>query len=195
MLLARKKKSTLNALKQQLNSAFSMKDLGEVEYILGMQKGIGSSILCIYPKKSSLKKCWIDFVVDVKPLGVPLQPHVRLSKDDCPKDDDASNYMKNVPDASACGSTRPDISHAVGFVSRFMANPCRAHWEAIKSILGYFKGTKGKCLCYRKGPLELKGFCDSDTWSTSLCLCNPWSPRKRMCTFVVPRASNYFVAI
>ena len=101
-------------------------------------------------------------MVDVKPLGVPLQPHVRLSKDDCPKDDDAANYMKNVPDASACGSTRPDISHAVGFVSRFMANPCRARWEAIKSILRYYKGTKDKCLCYRKGPLELKGFCHSE---------------------------------
>ena len=77
--------------------------------------------------------------------------------------------MKNVPYASACGSlmyamvaTWPDIVHAVGVVSRFMANPGRAHWEAIKSILGYFKGTKGKCLCYGKGPLELKGFCDSD---------------------------------
>ncbi|KAH7307767.1 hypothetical protein KP509_22G076900, partial [Ceratopteris richardii] len=73
-------------------------------------------------------------VVDAKPLGVPLQPHVKLSKDDCPKDDDATNYMKSVPYASAC----------------------------VKSILRYLKGTKNKCLSYGKGPLELKGFCDSD---------------------------------
>ena len=39
-----------------------------------------------------------------KPLGVPLRPHVKLSKDGCPKDDDAANYMKNVLYASACGS-------------------------------------------------------------------------------------------
>ncbi|MCO5566647.1 hypothetical protein L7F22_020324 [Adiantum nelumboides] len=26
----------------------------------------------------------------------------------------------------------------------------------------YLKGTKNKCLCYGKGPFELKGFCDSD---------------------------------
>ena len=26
----------------------------------------------------------------------------------------------------------------------------------------YLKGTKNKCLCYGKDPLELKGFCDSD---------------------------------
>ena len=96
-------------------------------------------------------------VVDAKPIGVPLQPHVRLSKDDCRKDDDVINYMKNVPYASACGSlmyamvaTRPDIAHAVKVVSRFMVNPDRAHYEAIKSILRYLKGTKGKWLCYGK---------------------------------------------
>ena len=62
-----------------------------------------------------------------------------------------------------CGSltytmvaTWPNIAHAVGVVSRFMANPGRAHWEAIKSILRYLKGTKGKCLCYGKCPLELQ---------------------------------------
>ena len=106
-------------------------------------------------------------MADTKPLGVPLQLHVRLSKDDCPKDDDAANYMKNVPYAPACSSlmyamvaTRPDIAHAVGVVSRFTFNLGRAHWEAIKSILRYLKGTKCKCLCYGNGPLELNGFCD-----------------------------------
>ncbi|KAH7422776.1 hypothetical protein KP509_12G025000 [Ceratopteris richardii] len=88
--------------------------------------------------------------------------------------------MKSVPYASACGSlmyamvsTRPNIAHAVGVVSRFMANLGRAHWEAIKSILRYLKGTKNKYLSYGKDPLELKGFCDSDmagdvdTWKST----------------------------
>ncbi|MCO5611249.1 hypothetical protein L7F22_065501 [Adiantum nelumboides] len=55
-----------------------------------------------------------------------------------------------------------DIAHAVGVVSWFMANPGRLHWDAVKSNMRYLKGTKNKCLCYGKGPLELKGFCDSD---------------------------------
>ena len=71
--------------------------------------------------------------------------------------------MKNVSCASASGSlmytmvaTRSDI------VGKFMANPGRAHCEAIKSILRYLKGTKDKCICYGKGPLKLKRFCDPD---------------------------------
>ena len=53
----------------------------------------------------------------------------------------------------------------MGVVSRFMANPGKAHWNAVKSImryLNYLKGTKNKCLCHGKDPFELKGFCDSD---------------------------------
>ena len=32
--------------------------------------------------------------------------------------------------------TRPDIGYAVGVVSRFMSNPGKEHWNAVKWILG-----------------------------------------------------------
>ena len=136
MLLVGKKKSTLNALKQQLNSAFSMKDLGEAEHILGMRiKRDRQQYTLHLSQEKYIEKVLDRFnVADAKPLGVPLQPHVRFSKDGCLKDDDAANYMKNVPYASACGSlmyamvaTWPDIDLAIRIVGRFMANPSRAH--------------------------------------------------------------------
>ena len=47
--------------------------------------------------------------------------------------------MELVPYVSVVGSlmyvmvyTRPDIAHAVGVVSRYMANPGKDHWEAVK---------------------------------------------------------------
>ena len=43
-------------------------------------------------------------MADAKPLGVPLQPYVKISKEDCPKSQEAINDMQNVPYASACGS-------------------------------------------------------------------------------------------
>ncbi|KAH7280619.1 hypothetical protein KP509_36G006100 [Ceratopteris richardii] len=77
--------------------------------------------------------------------------------------------MKSVPYVSACGSlmyamvsTRRGIAYGVGGVSKFMANPSKAHWEVVKSIFIYLKGTKGKCLCYGTGLLELSRFCDLD---------------------------------
>ena len=50
--------------------------------------------------------------------------------------------MSKVPYSNAVGSlmyamvcTRPDISHAVGTVSRYMHNPGKEHWQAMKWIL------------------------------------------------------------
>ena len=93
---------------------------------------------------------------------MPLQPYDKISKEDCRKTQEAINGMQGVPYALACGSlmyvvvaTKPEIVFVVGVVSRFMANPIKAHMR-------YLKGTKYKCLCYEKDPLELKGFCDSN---------------------------------
>ena len=72
MLLAGKKKSTLNALKQQLNSAFSMKDLGEAEHILGMRiKRDRQQYTLHLSQEKYIEKVLDRFnVADAKPLGV-----------------------------------------------------------------------------------------------------------------------------
>ena len=38
--------------------------------------------------------------------------------------------------------TRPDLALSMGKVSRYMSNPGKVHWEAVKWILRYLKGTK-----------------------------------------------------
>ena len=77
--------------------------------------------------------------------------------------------MSKVPYASAIGSlmyalvcTRPDIAHAMGIVSRFMSRPGKQHWEAIKWILRYLKGSSNTCLCFTSASLKLQGYIDVD---------------------------------
>ena len=38
--------------------------------------------------------------------------------------------------------TRPDLAQVLSVVSRYMANPGKEHWSAVKWILRYLKGTK-----------------------------------------------------
>lgn len=38
-------------------------------------------------------------------------------------------------------ATQPDLSHAVQFLSRFMASPGYDHWKSLKRVLRYVKGT------------------------------------------------------
>ena len=65
-------------------------------------------------------------------------------------------HMANVPYASTIGSltyaivcTRPEITHAVGVVSRYMSNSGKQHWEVVKWILRYLRGTTSLALCFK----------------------------------------------
>ncbi|GJZ29607.1 hypothetical protein Tco_0574254 [Tanacetum coccineum] len=80
--------------------------------------------------------------------------------------------MSKVPYANAVGSlmylmvcTRPDIAYAVSVVSRYLANPGKNHWEAVKWILKYLRGTANVGLVYgtdRGNHVDVTGFVDSD---------------------------------
>jgi hypothetical protein len=77
--------------------------------------------------------------------------------------------MSRVPYSSVVGSlmyamvcTRPDIAHAVGVVRRYMKNLGKEHWEAIKWILKYLRGTVTHALCFGGPNTFLQGYVDSD---------------------------------
>ena len=59
-------------------------------------------------------------------------------------------------------TTRPDISFAVATLSRFLDNPGRAHWEAVKQILRYLSGTPDYELTYSVERHDLVEYTDAD---------------------------------
>ncbi|KAL0404121.1 UNVERIFIED_CONTAM: Retrovirus-related Pol polyprotein from transposon TNT 1-94 [Sesamum radiatum] len=146
MLIVGKDVMKVNQLKEELSKSFEMKDLGKAQQILGMQ-----------------------ITRDRKNVSVPLANHFKLSKRTCPTSKEEIGEMSGVPYSSAVGSlmyamvcTRPDIAHAVGTVSRFLTNPGKEHWEAVKWILRYLKGTTKLCLCYGGADPILEGYTDAD---------------------------------
>ncbi|GKA61173.1 retrovirus-related pol polyprotein from transposon TNT 1-94 [Tanacetum coccineum] len=56
----------------------------------------------------------------------------------------------------------PRPAHAVRVVSRYMTEPGRAHWKAVKRILRYIKGTSDVALCFGESDLVVKGYVHSD---------------------------------
>ncbi|XP_074297742.1 secreted RxLR effector protein 161-like [Silene latifolia] len=109
-----------------------------------------------------------------KPIDTPVEKGKTLSLDQCPKTNSEKKQMSNVPYASAIGSlmyamlcTRPEICYAVGLVSRFQSNPGPTHWQGVKRIMRYLRGTSDIVLCLQGGDLRLKGYSDAD-WSGDL---------------------------
>jgi hypothetical protein len=171
MLIAGSSMEEIQNLKKQLSSQFAMKDLGAAKQILGMRiirdKANGTLKLS---QTEYVKKVLSRFGMDgAKSVSTPLGGHFRLTKDQSPKTDQEKVYMSKVPYASAIGSlmyamvcTRPDIAHAVGVVSRYMSNPGKQHWEAVKWILRYLKGSSDTSLCFTGADLKLQGYVDAD---------------------------------
>jgi hypothetical protein len=171
MLIAGASIEEINKLKNQLSKQFAMKDLGAAKQILGMRiiRDRANSTLKI-SQAEYVKKILNRFSMDgAKSVSTPLGSHFRLTKDQSPKTDQEKSYMSKVPYASAIGSlmyamvcTRPDIAHAVGVVSRYMSNPGKQHWEAVKWTLRYLKGTSDMSLCFTGADLKLQGYVDAD---------------------------------
>ena len=94
-----------------------------------------------------------------------LQVMVPVKQDD---------YRETFPYASALGAilylrlTRPDLMVSISILARFMQNPSKAHWTAIKDILRYVKGSLGRGLLYASSgltlnqPWKLRLWVDSD---------------------------------
>ena len=57
---------------------------------------------------------------------------------------------------------RPDISHAVGVVSKYMENLGKEHWNVVKWVLRYLRGTSDYCITFNNNSHSICGFVDSD---------------------------------
>ena len=110
-------------------------------------------------------------MTDCHPATTPMEC-LTVSENDCPeKDTDEWEHMQNVPYRETVGKlihimrlTRPDIAYAVGVAARYMHNPGQAHWNHVKRILRYLKGTKDFELLI--GPTQLQPTattCERDT--------------------------------
>ncbi|GKD70219.1 retrovirus-related pol polyprotein from transposon TNT 1-94 [Tanacetum coccineum] len=132
---------------------FEMKDLGPANKILGMQIHRDRVSRKIWlSQKSYVKKILQRFnMQDCKPISTPFPTDVKLSSKMSPSSEKERMEMSRVPYASA-----------VGVVSRYMAEPGREHWEAVKRILRYIKGTSDVALCFGDSDLIVTGYVDSD---------------------------------
>jgi hypothetical protein len=93
-----------------------------------------------------------------------MENRLKLKKEDDGVAVDVTLYRSVIGSLRYLVNTRPDIAHAVGYVSRFMEKPRSNHWAAVKQILRYIQGSLSYGCCYRKGSGEatLVGFSDSD---------------------------------
>ena len=171
ILLIGNDKTMLESVKEWLKSCFSMKDLGEAEYILGIKIYRDRSRRLIgLSQETYIDKVLARFKMENSKRGfIPMQHGIKLGKTQCPSSLDEIKRMSNVPYASAIGSimyammcTRPDVAYAMSICSRYQSNPGDVHWVAAKNILKYLRRTKDHFLVYGgENELFVTGYTDA----------------------------------
>jgi hypothetical protein len=141
MLITAKSKIGIANLKAQLSSEFEMMELGAAKKILGMEiTRDRKSGLLFLSQHGYIQKVFCCFNMhDSKPVSTSIAPHFKLSYSQSPSTDSDFEYMSKVPYSSVVGSlmyvmvcSRPDLSYAMSLISRYMANPGKEHWNAVK---------------------------------------------------------------
>jgi histone deacetylase 1/2 len=64
--------------------------------------------------------------------------------------------------------TCPDISFAMNKVCQFLAQPTTVHYEAVKRILRYLRGTASSGLLLRKNPSTILNIYTDADWAGCL---------------------------
>ena len=128
-------------LKHFLGRQFEMKDLGPLNYFLGVE--VSSSVDGYYLTQAKYTSDLISraSITDSKIVDTPIEYNCCLNSHDGESLSDAILYRQLVGSLIYLIVTRPNISYAVHVVSQFMAAPRSPHYDVVLRILQYLKGT------------------------------------------------------
>ena len=128
-------------LKHFLGRQFEMKDLGPLNYFLGLE--VSSSADGYYLTQAKYTSDLISraSITDSKIVDTPIEYNCHLNSHDGESLSYATLYRQLVRSLIYLTVTRPDISYAIHVVSQFMATPRSPHYAAVIRILRYLKRT------------------------------------------------------
>jgi Reverse transcriptase (RNA-dependent DNA polymerase) len=174
LTMAGNSKSTIHRFKDELRTALKIKDLGDLHWLLGIEVKRDRRLRMIsFSQRAYIEKIIERFSLqDAYLLSAPLDPHHKLSLSQSPSTPRQYKDMCKVPYREAIGSlmyvalgTRPYILFTISFLAQFMQNPGRPHWEAVKRVFRYLKGTKDVPLVIGGSRKGLEAFSDAD-WAS-----------------------------
>jgi hypothetical protein len=157
--------AVVEAFKEEMRQAFRMSDLGLLSFYLGIEVKQGSKSITLGQAAYARKLLGKAGMENCNSCSTPMEVRLQLSNKSTSEEVDATMYRSLVGSLRYLVHTRPDISYAVGYVSRFMEKPRQEHLAAVKHLLRYIAGTIEYGLVYpkfTKGDNRLVGYSDSD---------------------------------
>jgi hypothetical protein len=167
--IAARSMKDINWFKDEFKKLFKVKDLGEIDKILGIK-------ITRDRQNRTLRMDQSHYLADVlnrlhmsaekhAPTELPMNGYDPL-RPAGPNDERISqkDYQHAIGSIMyAAIHTRPDIAFAVGRLSQYLSDPAKHHGQALKTLLRYLRSTIDKGIVYgSSGSHKLIGYSDSD---------------------------------
>ena len=140
---------------QELSKRFKTRDLGPISLLLGIQivRDRFNRRIILSRRQYILDMLELYGFSGGAPVKTPMEPELKLSEVDCPStpDDDSCRrclILMQLTHMYLANCTRLDIPYAVSLLACFNANPGKRHWQAVKYLLRYLRGTLDLQLSY-----------------------------------------------
>ena len=149
--------------RENLSVRFQIKDFGVLKHFLGLEVERTKEGLFLGQQKYAKDLLQWYVMIDCKAMSTPMDSNVRLQVDEGKDLEDVTIYRQLVGSLIYLTLIQPDISYPVGVVSRYMSNPKKPHFDAVKCILRYVKGTINFGILYKKTKdCQVMGYCGAD---------------------------------
>lgn len=152
----------MTSLIQRLHTEFALKDLGPLEYFLGIQVTWTALGLHLRHSKYILDVLHRTRMIGAKPYSAPYVFGGKLSSQSGDPISNISEYRSVIGALKYCTLTRPEIAYSVNQLCKHLHAPTTAHWSFAKCFLRYLKETVDHGLYFTHGSLDFHAYSDSD---------------------------------
>eukprot|EP00253_Pinus_taeda_P020838 PITA_20838 len=149
--------------KRDLASEFEMKDLGLINYFLGLEVRKNPYEIFLSQGKYIVKLLKRFGMVDCKFVTTPMELNFKKLCRSVARPDlgNPSEYRQLIGALMFLVNSHSDICFAVNTLSQFMVEPHHIHLISAKNLLRYLRGTITYGLRYTSGNLRVHGYFDA----------------------------------
>jgi hypothetical protein len=145
--------AVITSLISQLQTKFPVKDLGPLNFFLGIEAHWTSDSLHLNQGKYITNLLHHTRMLGAKPAASPCSSGSKLFKFDGTLLPDPTEYRQVVSALLYWTLSRPELAFSINQLCQHMHNPSTAHWSAAKRVLRYLKNSIDHGLLFTKGSL------------------------------------------
>ena len=154
----------IETFKNEMTQEYYMSNLGSLSSYLGIEVKQGKNFIFLSQTAYSQKVLQHAKLGECNAAITPLESRAQFTNEEGRLMVNSNVYCSLIGSLRYLTHTRLNLLFSVGIPSRYMENPSQEHYNGVKRVLRYIKGTEDCGLFCKKGDLkgELIGYSDSD---------------------------------